>query len=178
MTAAIRGIVEDVSVAGVSKLGNVSRYIDLDVSGVVVRVKTPTNSSWSYVAANLHRGELVTVRQADSGRMLSIEHADPWAPIDARVLTRQARYLLSNHGAQHDEATDEVVRENCGACVLAGFGATDDGPNYAGWERIYAQSYEPVPAPWRAAFFAALDHENRCYADAFARDLATFGVSW
>jgi hypothetical protein len=75
-------------------------------------------------------------------------------------------------------------RSNCGACVLAGYidprdraeRHIGDGPNYAGWARVYVQAGRAIPRHWRRAFRAELRSENRQYAEALARDVVTYGV--
>lgn len=74
-------------------------------------------------------------------------------------LTRQAGGMFTRH--EHGAHADRLTRENCGACVLGGYGATDDdGPNYAGWARAYVQARRPVPSKWRNAFLAELGETN------------------
>lgn len=79
-------------------------------------------------------------------------------------------------------------RENCAQCCLGGyeprggfgddFSVRRDGPNVGGWTRTYVASGRAIPVEWKAAFMAALDSDNRGYADALARDIATFGIRW
>lgn len=121
----------------------------------------------------------------------SWDHATTWEgygeldvpPWDAETSTQQARLarqLLKCEG--HGQwAGDVLTRENCGACVLRGYGMTENGwdaPNYAGWARIYVQARRPVPEAWRAAFLSELNDENERYRDALRRDVLTYGVTF
>lgn len=109
--------------------------------------------------------------------------AEPWPADTARYHAATARQCLNDHGhGWHFRDSDErtMTRENCGACVLAGYGVkpAEEGPNYAGWARIYVEARRPVPADWRGAFRRELASDNRAYAGALARSIATFGVTF
>jgi hypothetical protein len=69
---------------------------------------------------------------------------------------------------------DALTRENCAACVLAGYGATEDGPNYVSWARVYTQAGKIVPSRWADAYQRELDAQTP-YGEALRRDVATFG---
>lgn len=113
---------------------------------------------------------------------------DAWAPDEARRLAATARRMFRDHG--HGSAMDRLTRENCGACVLGGYGALDESseggsplaPNHAAWARTYIQANRPIPQEWRAAFVHELNGSpyrngprNLRYADALRRDILTFG---
>lgn len=106
-----------------------------------------------------------------------------WPAETARYHAATARQCLTDHGHgwRFDSPEEqEMTRENCGACVLAGYGArpAEEGPNYGGWARIYVEARRPVPADWRGAFRRELASDNRGYAAALARSIATFGVTF
>jgi len=104
---------------------------------------------------------------------------------------RMAEQLLLRHDHNRSDH-DPLTRENCAACVLAGYisrsqradGAKiSDGPDYAGWARVYVQAGRVIPYRWRAAFEAERTRtDNPAYTQALARDIYIFGlrqeVSW
>ena len=61
----------------------------------------------------------------------------------------------------HDKDDDEHKRE--------------DGPNYAGWARIYTEARRPIPVKWRKALARELLSDNAAYSNALRRSIATFG---
>lgn len=110
------------------------------------------------------------------------EHERIYQTWDAETTERERNIAraLFRHGEWAHES--DLERESCAACVLRGFvsdsaredGYQDsDGPNYAGWRRVYVQAGYPIPERWRTAF--ALDTDNQAYNDALGRDLVTFG---
>lgn len=112
-----------------------------------------------------------------------ISHFDEITPNDERE-RRIALSLLARHDHNISDKSP-LTRENCGACVLNGYisrddrqnGARDsDGPNYAGWARIYVQAGRHIPAKWHKAFDAELASDNQAYSDALRRDIYIFGV--
>jgi len=106
----------------------------------------------------------------------------PWSAAEANGLRRTAQMLLSRHDCQGSRLVE--MRENCGACVLNGYMSSADrksgalkvadGPNYAGWARVYVQAGSSIPRRWRKAFQAERDSDNRLYAEALERDIATW----
>lgn len=109
--------------------------------------------------------------------------AEPWPSDKARDYAAMSRNCLTDHGhGWRFDSTEEreMTRENCGACVLAGYGQkpAEEGPNYAGWARIYVEARRPVPADWRGAFRRELASDNGAYAHALRRSIATFGVTF
>ena len=90
---------------------------------------------------------------------------------------------------RHDHGPNDrsqLVRENCGACVLQGYfprgkdtgweGKRSDGPNYGGWARIYTEAGRHVPKKWHEAFKTELKRVNDPrYVSALHRSIATFG---
>lgn len=104
-----------------------------------------------------------------------------WPDITARSLHGMARQCLDRHDHAPGE-TDKLALDNCGACALAGRTTDEDhfpdveGPNYAGWARVYVEASRTIPAKWERAFRAELASNNQSYADALRRSVATFGV--
>lgn len=89
-----------------------------------------------------------------------------------------ALQLFSRH--DHSPTNDPDVRENCGACTLAGYhpkGERRDFINYAGWARVYIQAGRFIPVNLRYAFLAELASSNRAYADALKQDIRDFGIN-
>ena len=96
-----------------------------------------------------------------------------------------------DHGHLSNIPTDDraLVRENCAACILAGYcpdcgrhrigcpHQVERGPNYAGWARVYVGDRRPIPAKWRAAFTRELERtDNPAYLAALLADIAANGV--
>lgn len=107
-----------------------------------------------------------------------------WTDNDARNMRAIARQLFKHGDWRHES---DLERESCSACVLGGFlsasaiadGAKpEDGPNYAGWARVYVEAGVPVPEKWRAAFEAQRQSDNRAYAAALEASIETFGVKF
>ena len=108
----------------------------------------------------------------------------PWDDVTASQLSRMAaRSFQHEHGGPipRDKEGANLVRANCEACNLEGYrdiyaDAHDhDGPNDAGWARVYTQARRPVPRKWANAFARERADINRPYADALERDIVTFG---
>lgn len=109
-----------------------------------------------------------------------IPERDVWPEDEAMSLTKQAMGMLGRH--QHDVDLDgdpeaHLIRENCGACTLNGYGADqeDPGPNHAGWTRVYVQARRSIRPDWWPTLLADLAEGSR-YSDALARDIRTWGV--
>lgn len=106
-----------------------------------------------------------------------------WPDSEAKQLRLVAKQLFKcDMHEQHDE-----YRDQCGACVLRGYlsesaiadGFTaESGPNYAGWARCYVQAGVPIPLHWRQAFEEQRNSDNKPYARALERDIATFGLKF
>lgn len=133
-----------------------------------------------------HQGQSVHYATTEGG--YSIVEIAPWSPDEAKQHAASAREAMRGdreHRIGHPGDTGDalrIVRENCSACVLAGYGEDDDdgplSPNYGAWARIYVESGTPIPARYRAAFEAELHDENAAYAVALARSVLTFGVTF
>ena len=142
----------------------------------------------------LHQLQPQSVSWATTNEGYAIEQAQPW-PMDgdrptngARQLQRMARAIMFDHGHNLSDR-DPLTRVSCAACVLGGYrergaeGRRSDGPNYAGWGRLFVQAQAPVPAIWAAAFDrhrAGVPYEdgsiNYAYLAALERDIATWGA--
>lgn len=110
----------------------------------------------------------------------------PWSDDKAREYAGMASRCLFQHDHNASDR-DPLTRENCGACVLGGYrprggwgdeelDAKGAGPNYSGWARVYVEARASIPRKWRDAFQRERDSENRGYAIALERSIATFGV--
>lgn len=127
--------------------------------------------------------------------MPHVETSEIWSPEEARKHHDMAynTFYPAEHaaGRPHTVYTlveDEVlVRENRGACVLRGYSSPNyeddfdvdrDGPNYAGWARVYVECGRKIPAKWRAAFERERNSDNRAYAHALEVSINTYGVRW
>jgi hypothetical protein len=100
---------------------------------------------------------------------------------------RIALQLLNRHDHNPSDKSP-LTRESCGACVLGGYiprymageegYKKSDGPNYAGWARVYIQARRVIPRKWNKAFHAELESDNTAYASALQRDIEVFGVTF
>ncbi len=90
-----------------------------------------------------------------------------------------ALQCLSRHDHIGTGTTQE--RENCGACVLNGYGDKKNGepvaPNYSGWARIYVQAGRMIPAKYWNVFQAELSSDNKAYANALMEDCKHYGLT-
>jgi hypothetical protein len=93
-----------------------------------------------------------------------------WTAPEARQHKATAQRLL---GEGHSYRHTGVDTDNCGFCALTHGGL--DGPNYAGWARIYIEAGKAMPEKWRGAFERELASDNHHYAVALRRSIATFG---
>lgn len=117
----------------------------------------------------------------------------PWDEETAKRERNIAHALLSRHDhdwtfcgrTRAEKREDEnLTRSNCGACVLNGYQDRDDdehkpadGPNYAGWARVFVEAGRSIPATWAEAFVREFtDNDNERYVEALKRDVATFGM--
>lgn len=96
---------------------------------------------------------------------------DKWTEAEATHYRNTARQCFE-HSYDHGTKPDP---DNCGGCAIRGMGTSDGKPNYAGWARCYVEASMPIPKQWRADFAAELKSENKRYAAALARSIATFG---
>lgn len=110
---------------------------------------------------------------------------DRWSEGEQRHYRNTARQCLTSH--DHGSDRSELARTNCGACVLGGYeprggwgdGRTRaDGPNYAGWARIYVEAGFAIPRLWEAAFERERHGDNDRYSAALELSIATFGLHW
>jgi hypothetical protein len=158
-------------------------YLTRDGRPVSGRVYPSDNG----VLVELHRVQSMSFDWAIryEGYGVGETEADVWPADEARELARTARRMMRDHGdpeGQGHRNADDMTRENCGACALAGYGASDEegplGPNYAGWARVYVQSGTRVPPEWHEAFLAELaTPDSARYVTALSRDIRTFGTN-
>jgi len=94
----------------------------------------------------------------------------PWDPAtEARLGAIARRMFRDGHSYEHRG----IDADNCSFCALVTGGF--DGPNYAGWARLYIEAGQRIPGKWRHAFVLELESDNKAYADALLRSIATFG---
>lgn len=85
-----------------------------------------------------------------------------------------ALYVLTDH--RHGARPSKLVRDNCGACALAGHGADERGiPNHSNWMRLYVQGRVAVDKVQRDAILDAVA-KGDVYGRALAEDIATHGL--
>jgi hypothetical protein len=110
--------------------------------------------------------------------------AEPWTDKEAARLRGMAVAAFEHDGPLdvfRDDDDEALTRDNCGGCVLRGWGEYVDGgvmqPNYANWARTYVEAGHRIPARWRTGFHAVLNAEdNPGHRVALLRSLATWGV--
>ncbi len=96
-------------------------------------------------------------------------NALPWSADEARQHGSIARRMFSEG---HSYPHKGVDADNCGYCALTHGDA--DGPNYAGWARLYIEAKRPIPRQWEGAFQRELD-SDKAYSHALRRSIVTFG---
>lgn len=102
--------------------------------------------------------------------------------------TMQQLYNTAWNCFRHWHGSDKSrdVRMNCGACALEGyeprrgwgdgFSVKRDGPNYAGWARVYVEACRVIPNKWKGAFRRELRSDNKAYTQALWVSILLFGV--
>ena len=106
---------------------------------------------------------------------------DKWTVAEAKQLRASARQCFKHYG--HNSS--RLERENCSTCVLngyeprggyeEGYSVRRDGPNYAGWARVFVEAGYLLPKKWKKAFEAERYSENTAYAEALEKSIRTFG---
>lgn len=96
--------------------------------------------------------------------------SDKWSDNEARHHAAIARRLFAEGHSYPHEGVDT---DNCSYCALTQGG--DDGPNYAGWARIYIEAGVAIPNRWREEFQKELNSDNRLYGYALRKSILTFG---
>lgn len=100
----------------------------------------------------------------------TVEKVEPWTEVEAKHYQNTARQCFK-HDYDHGAKSDPL---NCQGCALRETSRTD-GPNVAGWARLFVEARMPIPGHWRKAFESELRSKNKRYAEALARSIATFG---
>jgi hypothetical protein len=191
----VTGIVASVDYVSTTRNGNNRQRItlaDMSTGAPAGAYLTRPDGSAGIYAQGLHRGELVTLTLDGHRHARLIDRAEQRDPRESHAHRQSARQVMRSHGHGWTFADDDernMVRDNCGACVLGGWGAYvdehgHDDINYAGWQRIYVQTSTPIPARFVRAFLGALDERNvpddpdelTRYARALRSDLATHGA--
>lgn len=88
---------------------------------------------------------------------------------EADRLSKMAKGLFN----QHFGTCKGWEKDNCDSCTLE-----TNGPNYAGWARVYVEAERPIPESWRSAFYDELVSENWLYRKKLEESLHWFGVRW
>jgi hypothetical protein len=94
-------------------------------------------------------------------------------------VTEQERSQLYNRASQcfrHYEGCRLKDPDNCSGCALRTGG--EEGPNYAGWARVYIEAGVRIPRKWKAAFLRELRSPNLAYAEALLESIGEFGMAW
>ena len=127
------------------------------------------------------------------GWAIEREPAEPWSLAEAAQHRRMAGQNFnhghgpgtsSHYGAWRDAEEEQLVRDNCGACALEGWGELSgpDAPHglhqpNTGFARLYVEAGRPLPRRWLPAFVAELNaDDNPGHHDALLRSLATWGL--
>lgn len=93
-----------------------------------------------------------------------------WTDKEAAHYRATARDCFK-HSYNHGEKSDP---DNCCGCALRET-SREDGPNVAGWARLYVEAGYPIPTVWREAFEGELNSLNHLYKAALLKSLLTFG---
>ncbi len=93
---------------------------------------------------------------------------EKWTPVEAKHHRNTARSLFA-HSYDHVEPDPN----NCGGCAL--ISGDEDGPNYAGWARVYVEAGRTIPREWTRAFQSERNSSNAAYAAALRKSINTFG---
>lgn len=99
--------------------------------------------------------------------------------IDRKQEQLIALQCLNRH--DHTGAGTTQEKENCGACVLNGYGEKKNGepiaPNYSGWARVYVQAQKMIPNKYWNAFQEEMCSDNKLYAKALMEDCKFYGLT-
>jgi len=112
-------------------------------------------------------------RQSRAGRRYGDATVRPWPAAEARHHQNTARRVLGDRHYDVNHTLDPDP-DNCAACAIRTGG--EEGPDYAGWARIYVEGQKPIPKKWRAAFGRERASDNHAYAHALERSIKTFGM--
>ena len=132
-----------------------------------------------------HDGPEVGIELDDKGRIV-----ETWPEEDRVKMRRNAQAMFTDeyHASGGCRRDGVLGRSNCGPCVLGGYeprgedrdpewDVKRDGPNYAGWGRLYVEAGYPMKKAWRDAFERdQLGSDNEAYAAALRKSVATFGA--
>lgn len=123
--------------------------------------------------------------------MPTVTTQEKWSPTEASKHMASARNVLYGdpyHMAGKCRHGSAMERMSCSGCAIRGyeprggwgdgFSVRDDGPNYAGWARIYVEGQRSIPEKWRNAFEAERNSDNVAYERALEISINTFGVKW
>jgi len=91
---------------------------------------------------------------------------------EAKQLNLIAKKLFRSHY----DGCGNSDPNNCGACAL--LTGNEEGPNYAGWGRVFVEAERPIPSKWRMAFYDELASENEAYRKKLDESVREFGVRW
>lgn len=112
---------------------------------------------------------VVATRMNEVG-IVNVTGIAPWDPVtEARLGATARRMFREGHSYEHRG----IDADNCSYCALVT--GEVEGPNYAGWARIYIEAGQRIPGKWRHAFALELESDNKPYAEALLRSIATFG---
>ena len=101
---------------------------------------------------------------------IAVEDSKPWSDREAWHYKNTAQSCF-RHSYQHSTPDPD----NCCACALR-VETDPDGPNVAGWARLFVEAGYSMPELWRDAFNRELNSSNIMYAAALKRSLLTFGM--
>lgn len=130
-----------------------------------------------------HQGQSTHWAVTHEGYSFETVTDEPWSPEEQRY-HRGLKNNVWRH--DHDAVTGDreernLVRSNCGACVLDGYRdrhddeSPTDAPNYAGWARVYVECNRAVPEKFLSGFERDLN-EDTPYGAALRRSVVTYGV--
>lgn len=131
-----------------------------------------------------HQGQSVEWATTHEGYSFATMSGEPWTPEEQqRQMSLKGGVMRHDHGpVTGDREERNLVRANCGACVLDGYRDRDDDewprdePNYAGWARVYVELTRMIPVKFMPGFERAIN-EDSPYGEALRRDILTYGVA-
>lgn len=154
--------------------------------GQPLAIRDDENAAFAWLLK--HQGQSVDWATTYEG--YALEEIQPWPTEDAARFRQIARQLMrgdKSHRRGDCKRYGQTARMSCGTCALHGYeprggwepgtSVKDDGPNYAGWARVYVEAGTTIPAHWASAFQRERDSDNLMYARALERSILTFGAT-
>lgn len=136
-----------------------------------------TPESTAIVEAYEHKENVTTfTSQIDGDQWYDIPFAfTPYWKRKGYPSKVQRREMALREMYEHTYDHKKADPDNCQACAHAAEG--EDGPNVAGWLRVWVPAGRTIPAKWFAAEMTFAANENKGYFAAVLRDIQEFGLT-